>query len=601
MLYPKNTLTRRVMCLDGFWKFKFDPQGLGQKENWTSGLPDPVQMPVPASFNDFFTDKESREYTGDFWYETDFFVPGEWRDKCLDMRFDGAVHRAEVFINQKKAFEHEGGFLPFAVRLDSWVKWDEMNKVVVRLNNELDYTTLPAGKTVVLKSGRKMAKPFFDFYNYSGLIRPVRITAVPQESILDYSVAHKLKGDDAVTSYEVTTTGDDDVRVTLYNCDGNIEAESGGKRGELYVKNVRPWSTEDPYLYTIKMEIYNKDGIIDEYCEEIGIRTVEVKGEEILLNGKPVYLKGFGKHEDADISGRGYNSPVIKRDMELMKWIGANSFRTSHYPYCEEMMQQADKEGFLVIDEVAAVGFFESIMNFLEASAGKNTSFFQREEVQTKTKMNHRESLASLIQRDKNHACVIAWSIFNEPETEDESAEEYFSEMFSLAKECDPQKRPCTFALIMNSTPDKCRCHKFADFISLNRYFGWYVKGGYEIEEAKELFIKEMEAWKKLNTGKPFVFTEFGSDTIAGLHKLPSVMWSEEYQQEFLAMQFEVFDSYSFIKGEQVWNFADFQTTEGIMRADGNKKGIFTRARQPKAAAYLLKKRWESLPAGYKS
>ncbi len=215
--------------------------------------------------------------------------------------------------------------------------------------------------------------------------------------------------------------------------------------------------------------------------------------------------------------------------------------------------------------------------------------------------MNHKAALASLIQRDKNHACVIAWSLLNEPETGDEAAEDYFTDIFALAKECDPQKRPCTFALIMNSTPDKCRCHKFADFISLNRYFGWYVKGGYEIEEAKELLIKEMEEWKKLNTNKPFVFTEFSADTIAGLHKLPSVMWSEEYQQEYLAMQFEVFDSYSFVKGEQVWNFADFQTTEGIMRADGNKKGIFTRSRQPKAAAYLLKKRWESLPADHKS
>ncbi len=601
MLYPRNTLTRRVMCLDGFWKFKFDPQGEGQKGGWTSGLSETVQMPVPASFNDFFTDKESREYTGDFWYETDFFVPGEWRDKCLDMRFDAAVHRAEVFINGEKAAEHEGGFLPFAVRLDSWVQWDAMNKVVVRLNNELDYTTLPAGKTITLKNGRKMVKPFFDFYNYSGLIRPVRITAIPAESILDYSVTHQLKGNDAVTTYEVTTTGDDDVRIALYDVDGNTAAECGGKSGELHVKNARLWSPEDPYLYTIKIEIYNKDGVIDEYCEEIGIRTVEIKGEEILLNGRPIYLKGFGKHEDADISGRGYNAPVIKRDMELMKWIGANSFRTSHYPYCEEMMQQADKEGFLVIDEVAAVGFFESIMNFLEASQDKAASFFSREEVKTETKMNHKAALASLIQRDKNHACVIAWSLLNEPETGDEAAEDYFTDIFALAKECDPQKRPCTFALIMNSTPDKCRCHKFADFISLNRYFGWYVKGGYEIEEAKELLIKEMEEWKKLNTNKPFVFTEFSADTIAGLHKLPSVMWSEEYQQEYLAMQFEVFDSYSFVKGEQVWNFADFQTTEGIMRADGNKKGIFTRSRQPKAAAYLLKKRWESLPADHKS
>ena len=99
---------------------------------------------------------------------------------------------------------------------------------------------------------------------------------------------------------------------------------------------------------------------------------MQLQGEDILLNGEPVYLKGFGKHEDSDISGRGFQAPVMKRDFELMKWINANSFRTAHYPYSEEMLQAADREGFLVIDEVAAVGMFESIMNFMEASTGKH-------------------------------------------------------------------------------------------------------------------------------------------------------------------------------------------------------------------------------------
>lgn len=601
MLYPRNTKSRRVMDMNGVWKFKFDYEGSGEENGWQNGLEDFELMTVPASFNDFFTDKASREYTGDFWYETDFFAPGEWRDKCLDIRFDGAVHRAVVYINGERAMEHEGGFLPFTVRLNSWIKWNSENKVVVKMNNELDYTTLPAGTTVTLKNGRKMAKPFFDFYNYSGLIRPVRLTAIPTESILDYSVSHCIDGNDSVTHYDVTTTGDEDVEITVYDCCKNEVAKARGKSGDFKIKNVRLWEVLNPYLYTIKIEIKNGEDLIDEYYDDIGIRTVEVKNTDILINGKSVYLKGFGKHEDSDIVGRGYNPGVIKRDFELMKWIGANSFRTSHYPYSEEILQMADKEGFLVIDEVAAVGFFESIMNFFEASTAKKTSFFSREEVKTQTKQNHRAALAELIQRDKNHACVIAWSLMNEPETTDESAVPYFKEIFDLAHECDPQKRPRTFSLIMSSTPQACKCYQFADIISLNRYFGWYIKGGYEIEDAKEYFIEELNAWKDLKLNRPFLFSEFGSDTLEGLHKLPSVMWSEEYQCEYLQMQFDVFDSYDFIKGEQVWNFADFQTTEGIMRVDGNKKGIFTRNRQPKLAAYLFKKRWEHLALNYKA
>ena len=127
------------------------------------------------------------------------------------------------------------------------------------------------------------------------------------------------------------------------------------------------------------------------------------------------------------------------------------------------------------------------------------------------------------------------------------------------------------------------------------------MSGGYEIRDAKEKFIAEMNAWRDLKLDKPFIFTEFGADTAAGMHKLPSVIWSEEYQEEYLKMQFEVFDSYDFVKGEQIWNFADFQTVEGIMRVDGNKKGVFTRDRQPKAAAYMLRRRWENLKTDYKS
>ena len=142
------------------------------------------------------------------------------------------------------------------------------------------------------------------------------------------------------------------------------------------------------------------------------------------------------------------------------------------------------------------------------------------------------------------------------------------------------------------SSPQKCQCYPLCDFISLNRYYGWYILGG-ELEEAREEFIEEMDAWAEKKLNKPFVFTEFGTDTLASEHKLPSVMWTQEYQNEYLNMNFEVFARYDFVQGELVWNFADFQTSEGIMRVNGNKKGIFTRNRQPKDAAFLFKKRWE--------
>jgi len=152
----------------------------------------------------------------------------------------------------------------------------------------------------------------------------------------------------------------------------------------------------------------------------------------------------------------------------------------------------------------------------------------------------------------------------------------------------------------MTSLPDNSRGQQFADFISLNRYYGWYVMGGYNIADAEEALRKELGKWSEILNERPVIFTEYGADTMPDEHKLPSVMWSQEYQNEYSEMNHRVFDAYEFVKGELVWNFADFQTTEGIMRVNGNKKGIFTRQRQPKDAAFYFRRRWKGLPENYK-
>lgn len=599
MLYPKTTLTRRRISMDGMWKFHLDERSVGENEGWIDGIPGEEMIPVPASFQDFYTEKDIREYTGDFWYETDFFVPGEWEGREILLRFGAATHRASVYVNGILITEHEGGFLPFSAKVTTVVRYDSYNKVVVKVNNELNCTNLPCGETITLPNGKKMSKPYFDFFNYAGLQRSVYLLALPGESIVDFDLDYAIHGKNAEVSYQIRTNGEHAVQLALFDAKGHCVAQKDGKEGVLYVENARLWQVRNAYLYRLRIRIMDGEELIDEYEQEIGIRTVKVEGTDILLNGEPVYLRGFGKHEDSDIVGRGFNIGIMKRDFELMKWIGANSFRTSHYPYSEEIYQMADREGFLIIDEVPAVGMFQSLMNFMEASTGKQTAFFEKETTLVLLKA-HLRAIEEMITRDKNHPSVIAWSLLNEPETTNEAAVPYFKEVFDLANKLDMQKRPRTFALIMNSLPDTCKCYQFSDIIALNRYYGWYMKGGYEISVAEELFRKEMNAWKEKKLNKPFIFTEYGADTLASEHKLPSVMWSQEYQDEYLKMTHEVFDSYDFIKGEQIWNFADFQTTEGIMRVNGNKKGVFTRQRQPKDIAYKLKERWENLPLDYK-
>ena len=601
LLYPCESSTRRVVSLDGMWRFAFDPQGQGVDKGWTMALPESIIMPVPASFCDFFTDKDSREYCGDFWYETDFFVPGEWEGKDIAVRFGSVTHHARIFVNGVEVTAHEGGFLPFDAAVTDIVRYNQHNHLAVLANNELNETMLPAGRTTTLSNGKKMATPYFDFYNYAGIHRPVKLMALPKERVLDFSVVHSLSGTAADVAYTVATNGDHAVCVDVYDGAEKV-AHADGKGGTLHIENVKLWNVHAAYLYSFVIRITDGETVVDEYHEKIGIRTFEIKDGNFLLNGKAVYLRGFGKHEDADIRGRGLDLATVKRDYELMKWIGANCFRTSHYPYAEELYQMADEEGFLVIDEVPAVGFMESTVNFLSASQGngKKVGWFEKETTPQLLE-NHKAALIDMINRDKNHASVIAWSILNEPQCTSEGTEAYFKTLFDLAHEIDPQKRPRTYAIVMMSLPNNSKGQQFADFISLNRYYGWYVMGGMNIVDAEAAFRREMDGWSMALHGRPMIFTEYGADTMPSEHKLPSVMWSQEYQNEYLDMNHAVFDSYDFVKGELVWNFADFQTTEGIMRVNGNKKGIFTRQRQPKDAAFHFRARWTSLPVDYKA
>ncbi len=596
-LYPVNNKNRCSIKLDGLWKFQFDEKSEGLREQWMNGLPHWISMPVPASFADFFTDKKERDYTGDFWYETGFYVE-EKEERRIWLRFGSITHRGIIYVNGQKVGEHEGGFLPFAVDVTQYVTYGEENRLSILANNELSDKTLPCGAVKIKKDGRKISTPYFDFFNYAGIQRSVWLEYIPNACIIDYNNVFEIHEPDASIHYSVQTnckeTDGYQMTVELYDADHVLCCTGTGTEGTLEVKNAHLWNVRDAYLYQIRF-ILSLDGKeVDSYENRLGIRTVAVEDGRIQINGKAVYLKGFGKHEDFEVIGRGQSLAVMKRDFECMKWIHANCFRTSHYPYAEEWYQLADEEGFLIIDEVPAVGMMKSLINFMAAGMGRsNTTFFEGDNV-PELKKNHIKAVEEMITRDKNHPSVIAWSMLNEPETITEYARDYFSDIFAFAKTTDPQKRPVTGALEKTSSPEQCKVSDLMDFICLNRYYGWYIFGGSDFDEAKEEFIREMDAWVKRFPDKPFVFTEYGADTLSVEHKLPSVMWSQEYQQEMIRMNSEVFDTYENVQGELIWNFADFQTGEGIMRVNGNKKGVFTRNRQPKDIAFFLKERWNS-------
>ncbi|MGJ9383564.1 beta-glucuronidase [Salipaludibacillus sp. CF4.18] len=599
MLYPISTETRGVIDLNGIWNFKLD-DGIGLEGKWyESKLKDSMNMAVPSSFNDIGVTAEIKNHVGWVWYEREFTVPTYFRKERIVLRFGSATHTAKVYVNGRLVVENKGGFLPFEAEINDYLN-EGKNRVTVAVNNIVDETTLPVGnysEEEIEGIGKVVRNsPNFDFFNYAGLQRPVKIYTTPSTYVNDVTVVTDYNGTTGVIDYSVDTIGENvTIKASIVDEANAVVAKSEGADGKIEFPEVKLWEPLNAYLYTLKVELVKDDKTIDIYEQPFGVRTVEVKDGKFLINDKPFYFKGFGKHEDIPIHGRGISEAANVMDFNLMKWIGANSFRTAHYPYSEEMMRLADREGMVVIDETPAVGVHLNFAATLLGSGAKRDTFKE-----IKTYDHHEDVIKELIARDKNHPSVVMWSVANEPASEEEGAYEYFKPLVELTKELDPQNRPVTIVTHLMSTPETDKIAELIDVLALNRYYGWYVQGG-DFEMAKLKLRQEFQGWNKRCPGKPIMMTEYGADTVAGMHDVDPVMFTEEYQVEYLRANHEVFDEFVNFVGEQVWNFADFQTSQGILRVQGNKKGIFTRDRKPKMAAHEFRRRWSAIPNfGYK-
>lgn len=597
MLYPIMTETRNLFDLSGIWKFYVDDES--KRVDVRKPLETNEVMAVPGSFNDQAVFPKIRNHVGNVWYEKDFFVSKNLLDQRIVLRFGSVTHKATVYINGEQVTEHEGGFTPFEVEVNDFIVIGK-NRITVKVNNILDNTTLPVGIYEEKKdeNGKVIRKmhPNFDFFNYAGIHRPVKIYTTPKNYIKDIIITNNVMKNNAKIIIDVEVEGKfDQLKVIILDKEGNEISYGIGNRTEIIIEKPKLWEPMNPYLYTARIELYQNNELMDTYEEPFGIRTVKVKNGKFLINDKPFYFKGFGKHEDTYINGRGLKEAANVLDLNLFKWIGANSFRTSHYPYSEEMMRLADQQGIVVIDEVPAVGLFENFSTDLN---------IEREKVNTWNKMNtkkaHEKVIKELIERDKNHACVVMWSIANEPASHEVGAYEYFEPLIKLAKNLDPQSRPVTTVNIMYATPDKDLVSNLVDVICLNRYYGWYVQTG-DLDSAAKTLKNELKAWEEKYPDKPILFTEFGADTLSGFHSIDNIPYTEEYQVNFYKIYHKVFDQFKNIVGEQVWNFADFETDVSLIRIQGNKKGIFNRAREPKMISYILRERWLNIPDfGYK-
>ena len=576
-LYPQNNAARIALDLGGVWDFRF--QG---DERWQP-------IAVPASYNDQSPDPRFRNAAGKVEYRRNITIPLGWKGMRVCLRFDAVAHEARILLDGREIAAHRGGFLPFEVELNKWLDYGATAELTVEADNRISHDTLPIGTEgetaffgsdnpgiPAVEAGKKMQeerginRPAFDFFNYTGIQRPVRLTATPAQYIRDITLVPSMDG---TVRYRIDTAGDGaEVRVEILDAEGLPVAGGAGREGSLSIPQPRLWEPRPgtPYLYTARI-LYGEDL----YEQPFGIREVRTEGTRFLINGKPFRFHGPCKHEDSPFHGRGTDACLNVTDINLYHWLHANCFRTSHYPYAEEMYQLCDREGIVIIDETPAVGMWAS------GNYGWNLAEY------------HEQVLKDMIARDKNHPCVVMWSLGNEPDTDTypEKAAEYWLPLYETAHREDPQNRPVTVVGCQNRY-ERDRVIRAMDVVLINRYYGWYNLSG-DLEAAKFAFRAELDWWETQK--KPVILSEYGADTIAGLHGASPEMLTEEFQTAYYEAMNECLDERAFVIGEMPWNFADFATCQGPMRAGGNRKGLFTRDRRPKMAAHYFRKRWSEM------
>lgn len=585
MLYPITSETRNLQSLDGLWQLCYDPEQKGISARFYDSPPEGLEaVAVPASINEQIPGRDRYNYMGWVWYFHRFYISPAWKGQKVFLRFGSACYRADVYVNGKKVGSHEGGYMPFEFEISDLAAPGESCFLAVRVDNLLDETTVPQGNLDHRAGGvaawrvDNFPNVHYDFFPYMGIQRSVVLYATEPERIESIRLTTKKLGARTEADLALKANGSADklvLSIPELNFSHECLPEGESVQSGLQIEGVEAWSIENPKLYEIHFRLFKNGTVVDHYILPFGFRTVKTTDTQLLLNDKPVFLRGFGRHEDINVIGRGLNHPFLVKDYGLMKWIGANSFRTSHYPYSEEMLQMADREGFLVIDETAA--------NTLSMKALTDKTKYDA------LLANHKEQIRELIARDFNYACVVAWSLGNECETYYEEGDAYFPEIVRYSRTLD-DSRP--FSFVVNSMhPDHERNIQHFDLILLNTYPAWYVKCG-QYEEIPNLLRPFIEGFYE-KYKMPLMITEFGADTIPGFHSNYEDMWSEEFQIKMLERIIDIAEEYPFVFGTHIWNFADFNVGQHTGRVILNRKGVFTRERQPKMAAHFVRKRWE--------
>lgn len=508
-------------------------------------------LKVPGDWN---TQKpELFYYEGSLWYRHKFESAGVADGTRAFLRFGAANYRADVYLNGKRLGTHIGGFTPFSFEVSKRLK-KGANSLVVRVDNKRAKEAVPTLNT--------------DWWNYGGLTRDVTLVTTPATFIADHRI--KLESEETkVISGSVEIQGaaaGQAVTVEVSGLGGKqeLKTDAEGKANFSFsAPKVELWSPENPKLYELTVRCGT-----DEIHESVGFRTIRTRGREILLNGKPVFLRGICIHEEFPIEGGGRvkNPDQAKQLLSWAKELGCNFVRLAHYPHNEAMTRAADQMGLLVWSEVPV--------------------YWAIDWTNPETYQNAENQVADMIRRDANRASIIIWSLANEtPVNNDRTT--FLTKLATKARELDGT-RLISAAMEKHGKPNAPNTSivqdplaDVLDIVAFNQYTGWY--DGLPEKCGKITWEIPYE--------KPVFISEFGGDARQGLHGRKTDRWTEEFQEDLYKQTIPMLERINGFAGMSPWILVDFRSPKRKLpgvQDDFNRKGLVSSEGVKKKAFVVL-------------
>ncbi|HMF31628.1 MAG TPA: glycoside hydrolase family 2 TIM barrel-domain containing protein [Candidatus Lokiarchaeia archaeon] len=535
---PKSIRDR--VSLNGFWKFSIDPEQIGEEDEWFTNIPNPETILVPSVWNTHRP--ELFYYSGVAWYATSFFCPSDWDDQQVSLIFGGVNRAAKIWVNGQLAGEHDLGYTQFSVDISPYLKISKTNSLVVKVDGRMRENDLPPSTRT-------------DWFSYGGIYRKCYLRITSNCRIIDYKIKNSLSYDpfSAKIAFDVIVTDRTSPKRHSYELMVNLTRESDtwiekepfvlenelqNCHVEFAINNPALWSTDDPNLYDGVLTIL-KDGFqVDRVTFEWGIKDIAVDGKKILLNGQPLTLCGVNWIEDHPYFGSTIPSRLIYYDLRLIKRAGINCIRPGNYPPDESVLRLADRLGILIIEEIPAWSLTpEQMVNPLILKKAK-------------------QSLTEMIQRDKNHPCVIAWSLGSNCATDTDAGREFIAELAAYTREQDD--RLLTFG---SSAGIEDLCFDLVDFCGLTMFYGWYQG---TVEDFFDETVRIADKFHDEIGDRPIVMLGFGAGAIYGYRGPEYPRWSENYQAYVLEQYILHMTSLDHFAGGLIWTFQDYRINPSV-------------------------------------